>query len=456
MRKGGAVSEWLEMVYRGDVSGSSHEARPHVAARMLADKPDLAAGSPYLACAVGDEAALRQASIDDPAWINRAGGPLTLPPLVAVTHSSLLQLAEFRDRLHACAAFLLAAGADPDQQIANRWPPCDDHSPLSALYGAAGANRDRVLTKMLLAAGANPDDGESLYHSLEDLECARLLLAAGATIAGSNAMYRALDLAEADALELLLQHGGDANEPARNPALSDWGSPLLWAIRRRRSPRHVAALLAAGADASARTPEAVSAYRLARQFGLGEVAELLAEKGGGEALSEEEEFVAACAGNDEAAARRIIARRPDLPAGLPSAQFRALPDITAEGGREAAMLMVALGWPLAVRGGDWDASALNLAVFRGDAHLTRFLLEHGADWTEQQGFGDNVCGTLAWASCNEPVAGGDWAGCARALLDHGMPAGQADRDNGGLVLIGGTKMRFSEEVSELLLAAGGG
>ena len=22
---------------------------------------------------------------------------------------------------------------------------------------------------------------------------------------------------------------------------------------------------------------------------------------------------------------------------------------------------------------------------------------------------------------NEPVEGGDWAGCARALLDHGMP-----------------------------------
>ena len=39
--------------------------------------------------------------------------------------------------------------------------------------------------------------------------------------------------------------------------------------------------------------------------------------------------------------------------------------------------------------------------------------------------GDNACGTLGWASLNEPVDGGDWVGCARALLDHGMPGATA-------------------------------
>jgi hypothetical protein len=125
--------------------------------------------------------------------------------------------------------------------------------------------------------------------------------------------------------------------------------------------------------------------------------------------------------------------------------------MTAEGGDDGARLMVRLGWPIAVRGGDWNASALNLAVFRGNAGLTRFLLEHGASWTEEHGHGDNVCGTLSWASCNEPIQGGDWVGCARALLDHGMPGAERDHEGSERVLIDGRRKRFSDEVSEVLL-----
>ena len=153
---------------------------------------------------------------------------------------------------------------------------------------------------------------------------------------------------------------------------------------------------------------------------------------------------------DEAEARRIRSRRPDLPGTLRAAQLRALPDMTAEGGDEGARLMVKLGWPIAVRGGDWSASALNLAVFRGNAALTRFLLEHGASWSEEHGHGDNVCGTLCWASRNEPIEGGDWTGCARALLEHGMPGAKPDEDP-EWVLIDGRRMKFSDEVSEALL-----
>ena len=337
----------------------------------------------------------------------------------------------------------------------SRWPPGslsapDLSCPLSALYGAAGSNHDTVLTKLLLDAGANPDDGESLYHSLQHLDCTRLLLERGARIAESNAIYRAIDLEDAAALKLLLAHGGDPNEPARNPPLTDWGSPLTWAIYRRR-PLHAKALLDAGADPSRATREGISPYRLALQFGLTEAAVLLQAQTDAPEISDDERFVAACARCDEAEARTVAARQPDLPAALSAAQLRLLPDMAAAGANDVVKLMVRLGWPIAVRGGDWDASALNLAVFRGDAGLTRFLLEHGAKWTETHGHGDNASGTLGWASCNEPVEGGDWIGCARALLDHGMPRASVIPDDPERVMMAGVRKRFSEEVTEELL-----
>ena len=380
------VRQWLRLVYSGDVDGRGIDrANPRVAARVLADNPDLAAGDPYLACAIGDEDALRAAAKADGSWVNQPGGPLRLPPLVAVTHASLGQLPEFRERLHRCARFLLAAGADPNQRIGLRWPPAsvdapDDAQPLSALYGAAGKNHDLELTKILLEAGADPNDGESLYHSLESFVCTGALLEHGARIAGSNALYHALDFDNLAALELLLAHGADPNEPLGHSPHTEWGAPLLWAIRRRRSRAHVAALLDAGADPAVSTSSGVSAYSLASQLGLTEIADLLREHGAARPLADEEQFIAACARGDEAQAQRIRARRPDLPGSLTQAQLRLLPDLIAEGGEEGARLMVELGWPIAARGGDWDASALNLAVFRGNAALTRFLLEHGASW----------------------------------------------------------------------------
>ena len=457
-----ALLVWLRLVYAADIAGDVNRARPSAAARLLEENPALAAADRYMACAVGDAAALRRATHQDAAWVNRPGGPLDLPPLVAVTHSALVRLPAFRGKLRACARYLLQAGADPNQAVGSRWPPASLREPsekfrLSALYGASGRNHDAELTRLLLEAGADPNDGESLYHSLESVACTGLLLEGGARIAGSNAMYRVMDIDDIEVLRLLLAHGGDPNEPARfGPPTADWGSPLMWAIRRRRSRAHIEALLEAGADATATTPDGTSAYTWALRFGLPEVARLLAEAGGaaGPPPSAADLFTAACARADATAAGALLARRPGLVGALTEPQLRLLPELAAEGCSEAVRVMVGLGWPVATRGGDWSASALNHAVFRGDAALARFLLEHGASWKEEHGHGDNACGTLSWASRNEPVEGGDWAGCAEALLAHGMPAAQPDPRERDAVIIGGQCKRFSEEVTQVLLEAG--
>jgi hypothetical protein len=425
---------------------------------MLSEAPDLLGNDSYLACVIGDMDRLQQISRSDPGWVNRAGGPLNLLPLVAVTHSSLLQLPIFRERLHRSARLLLEAGADPNQFVGNRWPPASLTAPsedkLSALYGAAGRNHDPILTKILLDAGADPNDGESLYHSLESPACTRLLRESGARISEANALYRVLDLDNLASLRLLLDHGGNPNEPAKGPPTSDWGHPLLWAIRRRRSPAHAEALLQAGADPGARTPDGVSAYRLALQFGLSNVAQLLQRAGAAEQPSQEEAFIAACTRGDEKEARRLQALRPDLPHSLSQAQLRLLPELAATGCLEAVQVMLRLGWPVSVRGGDWSASALNHAVFIGDPALTLILLEHGASWQEEHGYGDNVCGTLGWASRNEPVEGGDWLGCAEALIAFGMPGAQPTTpDQLDDVIVAGRRHRFSDAVTGILLEA---
>jgi ankyrin repeat protein len=341
-----------------------------------------------------------------------------MPPLVAVTHSGLLRLPEFRGRLKRCARILLDAGADPNQSCL--FKPGDYL--LSALYGAAGKNHDPELTAMLLDAGADPNDGESLYHSTEtsDLTCMRMLLERGARVEGTNAVHHILDRDDLDGLKLLLAYVKDFSA-----LTSTIGSPLIWAIRRRRSRAHVEALLAAGADPRVTTSHGLSAYRFALQNGLPEVAEALAQAGAGPAAGEmpsiEDRFVAACARADEPEARRILDERPDIFQGLSDSQLKQLPQLMEGGATDAVKVMVELGWPIAVRGGDWSASALNLAVFQGNAEMTRFLLEHGASWTERHGFGDNVNGTLQWASRNNDPEAGDWVGCAVALVEHGMP-----------------------------------
>jgi hypothetical protein len=117
----------------------------------------------------------------------------------------------------------------------------------------------------------------------------------------------------------------------------------------------------------------------------------------------------------------MLADDPELIGKLSPAALRLLPELASINADEAVRVMVEAGWPIAVRGGDIDGSALNWAVFRGNAALARFLLARGARYDERHGYNDNVYGTLSFASTAETTPGGDWLACAKALIDAGSP-----------------------------------
>ncbi len=399
-------TRWLELVF-------SERARERaLSRRMLEAEPGLALGAPWLACLTGDTGRLEAALDADADFANRPVGPYTMPPLALVANSQLIWEPAFAPGLLASARLLISRGAD----VNGRWTdPRYPGDPLSVLYCAAGRTHHPGMTQLLLEAGADPDDNESLYHAMEspDPTCARLLLDAGAKVAGTNAIGRALDYDRIDVLQLLLTHGSDSEK-------EHW---LHHAIRRGRSKAHIAALIAAGIDDGNADRRGRSAHKLARLFGRDDIAELLAQAGAEEPLSTAEAFVAACSRADEAAARAFLLDDPGLIAGLDESLLTIMPQLAAIGRTEAVRTMLALGWPREVKTA-WQATALNLAIFAGDAVMTRLLLEHGADWQTRHGYGDNALGTLSFASqaddLGEP-APGDHAGCARALLDHGVP-----------------------------------
>ncbi|MBM3728301.1 MAG: hypothetical protein FJW40_23105 [Acidobacteria bacterium] len=363
--------DWVRFVY-----GEGHlPPRPVEAEALLAAHPWLADVDPFAA-----------------GRLPLTGAPATgRPPLAAVTQSSLGRLRP--DDFEACVRTLLDQGADPNTAWLH-----PSGSRLSALYGAAGITHNARITRLLLEAGANPNDGESLYHSLEapDTEVLKLLLAHGALPRG-NELRKALDYPAVEPVRLLLAAGADANYA------------MPWAIRRRRPHETFLLLLEHGAIA---TP-ALAQEALRR--GLTQTANHLRELCAAPEPTPIDRFLTACATADEAAARA------EFPGVIPPEHLRLLPDQVEAGNLAAARLMVELGWPIDAPGGDWNASALNLAVFRGNPELTRFLLSHGADWRAIHGFGADVRGTLAYASVAKPVPGGDWEACARVLADAGVP-----------------------------------
>ena len=393
--------------------GHGHDApQPERALAWLASHPGTGFGSLQVALVTGDLPAVQRALAVG--GVDAALPPWQCPPLALVAFSSLACLPSHAPGLLACLHWLLAQGADPNGRLQ---APGGEGAPLPLLYGATAHARCLPMVQALLQAGANPNDGESLYHATErsDLGFVATLVAAGARWAGTNALLRQLDHDHLPGLQQALALGADPNEhgPGGRAALHH-------ALQRGRAAAFIAALLDHGANPLQPDDDGHDAAWHARRAGHGEALVLLDARGAVAPLDAHQAFIAACAAGDETAARAHLARYPQTLAQCSEEDLRLLPDQAQRGHLTSVRLMLALSWPVAVRG-DWDASALNQAAFRGDVAMVQALIAHGARWDEPNGFGGNALGSCLHAACNAMAPDGDHAAVLRQLLAQGAP-----------------------------------
>jgi Ankyrin repeats (3 copies)/Ankyrin repeat len=322
------------------------------------------------------------------------GGPRGWAPLLYVCHSCFGSAELARE--------LLARGADPNAYFVN------EYGQMSALYGAAGVLHDPDLTRVLLEAGADPDDGESLYHATEaeSPQCLRLLLAHGATAAGSNALGHSLDEDRLEHVRLLLEHGADPNE----------GALVAHAVRRGRDSDFVRLLAEYGADLNRpggetwRGPVPLRApYQHAILRGRSDLAEALAGLGASTDVDPQDLAVAAVARGEQPETPLPDSPDPDAQEVLILATLRGKVD-----------LVVGLVGPnfRGVVGGSPEGTLLHHAAWVGRPEIVRALLARGADPTVPAE-GDSPLGWAALASRDHELPGRDYVAVAELLVAAG-------------------------------------
>ena len=402
-----------------------HAVREHhldEAKKLFTARPELASYSIHTAAAVADAGEVANFVAKDPANATRPSVPDKAEPILYASDARLsraLGVSE-TDRF-AVVQTLLDAGASANTFVALA---DGQQSPIPALYFACVSNNVQV-AKLLLEHGANPNDGESVYHAAEmnHRECLELLLAHGADISSRHPHWDNTPLyfitghkqfspmCESSELgmEWLLQHGADPNIASYVKVQADGSpgaaeAPLHRVAAYGKSGDVAAMLLKHGAVVDLPRGDGRTAYVLAVRTGNSSVAEVLRAAGADtSALTSVDQLLGECAlaeWNEEEDpharnAKALLRSHPHTIAELDKEDRQALA-LAIEEGREASVrLMVSLGWSLTDEGA-WGGTPLHHAAWHGRVGMTKLLLELGSPVDiRDSSYGSSP---LAWAA----------------------------------------------------------
>ena len=342
--------------------------------------PALRSDDVWVAAACADVDALRRLLADDGSLATREGGPFEWAPLAYLAYArhdpGVTEAATLES-----ARLLIESGADPDTGYLWHGLP----SPFTALTGCFGEGEGGpgnqpvhphglALARVLLEAGADPNDAQTLY----------------------NRMFRPDD----SHLELLFEFGlgtGDGGpwkrrlgQAAMGPAEMLAGQ-LAWAVLHGMDAR-VELLAAHGVDLDTTLDAFGGAGRTAHEAavvsGHADTADLLLRLGASPGtLRDDQRLVAAVLAADRAEVERLVAGDPGLLARAQDERRGLVAWAAAHAGPDAVRLAAELGWDVNRRARtdvpldqEWE-TGLHHAAANGDAEVVRLLLELGADPT---------------------------------------------------------------------------
>ena len=352
---------------------------------IRAAHPEVARSSIHAAAVVGDDEAVREFLAGDPAQATATGGPYEWDPLTYLCFSRYLRLDPARsDAFVRAATALLDAGASPN----SGWFE-EEHQPHpeweSVLYGAAGVAHHAPLTRLLLERGADPNDGEVVYHAPEtrDNEALRILVESGrlTTTSLTTILLRKTDWHDLEAIRLLLARGVDPNQRTQ------WGHTAIHgAIRSDNMLEIIELLVEHGADPWI-AANGMSAVALAARRGRRDVLELFDRRGIPTELSGVDRLIAACARADGALASALAAQEPRLVRELLAEGGTLIAQFASTGNAAGIEQLLALGVPVDERfreGSGYHSiaphsTALHVAAWKAWHETVRFLVARGAD-----------------------------------------------------------------------------